>query len=246
MPKYRRFSEASVSEKMLDTVFLLCIGIGYMFAMLHLYFTHQGRDGEPGLSVDDIRIAYYGRHQQTRLGAAINGAMGANLNLPEQKIIIIDWLDHGSKRAEFEEKVQPILNSNCIMCHSPESGMGLPPLTSYEKVLELARSDTGASLQSLVRVSHIHMFGIAFILFLVGRIFILCEMPVMIKRITVVIPFIAMLLDILSWYMTKVSPAFAWVVVISGGLMGISFITQIVVSIYQMWIYRPRIVPVEM
>jgi hypothetical protein len=246
MPKYRRFSEASISEKMLDTVFLLCIGIGYMFAMLHLYFTHQGRDGEPGLSVDDIRIAYYGRHQQTRLGAAINGAMGANLNLPEQKIIIIDWLDHGSKRAEFEEKVQPILNSNCIMCHSPESGMGLPPLTSYEKVLELTQSDTGASLQSLVRVSHIHMFGIAFILFLVGRIFILCEMPVMIKRITVVIPFIAMLLDILSWYVTKVSPSFAWVVVISGGLMGISFITQIVVSIYQMWFYRPRIVPVEM
>ena len=246
MPKYRRFSEASISEKMLDTVFLLCIGIGYMFAMLHLYFTHQGRDGEPGLSVDDIRIAYYGRHQQTRLGAAINGAMGANLNLPEQKIIIIDWLDHGSKRAEFEEKVQPILNSNCIMCHSPESGMGLPPLTSYEKVVELARSDTGASLQSLVRVSHIHMFGIAFILFLVGRIFILCEMPVMIKRITVVIPFIAMLLDILSWYVTKISPSFAWVVVISGGLMGVSFITQIVVSIYQMWFYRPRIVPVEM
>ena len=90
------------------------------------------------------------------------------------------------------------------------------------------------------------MFGIAFILFLVGRIFILCEMPVMIKRITVVIPFLAMLLDILSWYVTKVSPQFAWVVVISGGLMGISFTIQIVVSIYQMWLYRPKIVPVEM
>ena len=246
MPKYRRFSEASVSEKMLDTMFLLCIGIGYMFAMLHLYYSHQGRDGEPGLSVEDVRIAYYGQHQQTRLGAAINGAMGANLHLPEQKFVILDWLDHGSKRDEFETNVKPILASNCIMCHSPESGMGLPPLTSYEKVLELTQTDTGASLQSLVRVSHIHMFGIAFILFLVGRIFILCEMPVMIKRITVVIPFLAMLLDILSWYVTKVSPQFAWVVVISGGLMGISFTIQIVVSIYQMWLYRPKIVPVEM
>jgi len=246
MPRYRRFSEASVSEKMLDTVFLLCIGIGYMFAMVHLYYTHQGRDGKPGLSVEDIRIAYYGQHQQTRLGAAINGAMGANLNRPEQKITIIDWLDHGSKRAEFEARVQPILNSNCVMCHSPASGMGLPPLTSYEKVIELTQTDTGASLQSLVRVSHIHMFGIAFILFLVGRIFILCEMPVMLKRITVVIPFLAMMLDILSWYVTKVSPSFAWVVVISGGLMGISFTVQIVVSIYQMWFYRPKIVPVEM
>ena len=52
MPRYRRFSDASVSEKMLDSMFLLTIGIGYLFAMIHLYYTHQGRDGQPGLSVE--------------------------------------------------------------------------------------------------------------------------------------------------------------------------------------------------
>jgi hypothetical protein len=217
-----------------------------MFAMLHLYYSHQGRDGLPGLSVEDVRIAYYGEHHQTRLGAALNGAMGANLHRPEQKLIILDWIDQGSKRAAFDAEIQPILSSNCTMCHSAASGMGLPPLDSFDKVVELTQMDTGASAQSLVRVSHIHLFGIAFILFLVGRIFILCEMPVLLKRITVVIPFLAMLLDIMSWYMTKIVPQFAWVVVISGGLMGISFTLQIVVSIYQMWFYRPKIVPVEM
>jgi len=240
MPSYRRFAEASVSEKMLDTMFLLSIGVGYLFAMVHLYYSHQGRDGEPGLSVEDVRIAYYGEHQQTRLGAALNGAMGANLHRPEQKLIIIDWIDHGSKKQGYEDQVAPILESNCIMCHSPASGMGLVPLDSYEHVVEMTQTDTGASAQSLVRVSHIHLFGISFILFLLGRIFLLCEMPVMVKRVTVAIPFLAMLVDIMSWYATKVFPQFAWVVVISGALMGVSIFLQVAVSLYQMWIYKPQ------
>ena len=240
MPGYRRFSEASVSEKMLDTMFLLSIGIGYLFAMVHLFYSHQGRDGHPGLSVEDVRIAYYGEHQQTRLGAALNGAMGANLHLPEQKQIILNWMDKGSKKDVYESDVQPILSSNCIMCHSPASGMGLPPLDSYENVLKLTQTDTGASAQSLVRVSHIHLFGISFILFLLGRIFLLCEMPRMVKRITVAIPFLAMFLDILSWYVTKILPEFALVVVMSGALMGVSIMVQIMVSLYQMWLYKPQ------
>jgi len=124
--------------------------------------------------------------------------------------------------------------------------MGLPPLDSYENVIKLTQMDTGASIQSLARVSHIHLFGIAFILFLVGRIFILCEIPPIWKRITVAVPFLAMLLDILSWYATKIMPGFAWVVVISGALMGVSFMLQIVVSVYQMWFYKPKSIPVEM
>jgi hypothetical protein len=246
MPRYKRFYDISVSEKILDSMFLIAIGMGYLFAMAHLYYSHQGRDGKPGLSVEDVRIAYYGLHQQTRLGAALNGSMGNNLEYPEQKEIIFQWIENGTDVDEFNARVAPILRDNCIMCHSEASGMGLPPLTNYEEVKELTKMDTGASIQSLVRVSHIHMFGIAFILFLVGRIFILCEMPVIVKRITVAIPFIAMLIDIISWYITKIIPEFAVVVVIAGALMGVSFGTQILVSLYQMWFYKPKVVPVEM
>ena len=246
MPHYRRFSEASVSEKILDTMFLITIGLGYLFALAHTFFSHAGRDGQPGMSVEDVKIAYYGEHQQTRLGAALNGSMADNLEGPEQKQIIVDWIEGDGDEMTFNNKVAPILESNCIGCHSVESGMGLVPLTTYSEVKELTRTDTGASIQSLVRVSHIHLFGIAFILFFVGRIFILCEMPVLLKRITVAIPFIAILLDILSWYATKAIPGFAYVVVMAGGLMGISLSIQILVSLYQMWFYKPRSVPIEM
>ncbi|HXH71962.1 MAG TPA: hypothetical protein VNI58_04020 [Mariprofundaceae bacterium] len=246
MAHYRRFYDASVSEKILDTMFLITIGIAMLFALTYIYFTHQGNDGKPGLSVDDVRIAYYGKHQQTRLGAAINGPMADRFDSPEQQQTITKWIDKGADEETFNKEVAPIVNTHCIMCHSAEAGLGLPPLTSFADVKKLTKTDTGASIQSLVRVSHIHLFGISFILFFLGRIFILCEMPIMLKRITVAIPFLAMLADILSWFATKVFPDFAYVVIIAGGLLYTSIATQILVSIYQMWFYKPKIQPIEM
>ena len=245
MHHYRRFSDASVSEKMLDSIFLLTIGLGYLFALAHMYFSHEGRDGEPGLSVTDVKIAYYGEHQQTRLGAALNGSMGSNLEIPEQKITIFDWIENGADEADFYDRVDPILGENCIVCHSDNADMGLPPLDSYQAVMKFTKVDEGASIESLVRVSHIHLFGIAFVLFFVGRIFILCEIPVNIKRITVLVPFLAILADILSWYATKIIPGFAYVVVAAGALMGLSLGIQIVVSLYQMWLREEKPTPVE-
>ncbi|WP_243217334.1 hypothetical protein [Methylobacter sp. S3L5C] len=71
--------------------------------------------------------------------------------------------------------------------------------------------------------------------------FLLCDLNVYVKRVAVVIPFAAMLLDILSWFITKSTPAFAYVVVYSGALMGLSMGLQILLSIYQMWFYSRKI-----
>ena len=39
---YRRFKDISISERILNTVFLLTIGLGYIAALANLYYTHQG------------------------------------------------------------------------------------------------------------------------------------------------------------------------------------------------------------
>ena len=238
MKRYNRFSDVSVSEKILDTAFLITIGIAYMFALLNLYYTHEGRDGKPGLSVTDVKIAYYGSHNQTRLGAAINGPMEVNLPNAAAKADILNWLANGAKEDEFQSNIKPILDNNCIMCHSAESGMSIPHLTSYSEVLKLTKIDTGTPIPALVRVSHIHLFGIAFILFFVGRIFILCEMNPWTKRVMVGIPFFFLLGDIASWYFAKIVPGFAYAVIAAGAMMGLSFGAQILFSLYQMWFYK--------
>jgi len=246
MPKYKRFEDASASEKILDSMFLITIGVAYLFALLNLYYTHQGRDGEPGLSVKDVMYAYHGSHNQTRLGAAINGPMEPNLPNQAAKQTILDWINHGSTEEEFHEKIEPIMQKNCIKCHSAQSGLPIPHFTSYANVVKLTETDTGATIPALVRVSHIHLFGIAFILFFVGRIFVLCEIPVLLKRIIVAIPFLFLIGDIFSWYIAKLVPGFAYIIIANGALMGIAFGAQLLTSLYQMWFYKPNVIAPKM
>lgn len=235
--QYTRFKDISVSERILNTVFLLTIGLGYLMALVNMYYTHQGRDGKRGLSIDDIVIMYHGSNSQTRLGAAINGIMEPNLKYKSDKEVIQKWIQDGAEQMGYDENIAPILNRDCVHCHNPAANPSLPDLTTFAGVAEVAHTG-GASIPVLVRVSHIHLFGIAFILFFIGKIFLLCDMNIYVKRIAVVIPFVAMLLDVGSWFVTKHVREFAYVVVLSGALMGLSMGVQILLSIYQMWFYR--------
>jgi len=236
---YTRFKDISVSERVLNTVFLITIGLGYLTALANLYYTHQGRDGKAGLSFDNVVISYYGSSNQTRLGNAIKGIMEPNLRYKSDKDVILRWIQQGAAEPEYIEKVAPILNRDCTLCHTPSINPSLPDLTQYATVSEVAHAG-GATIPSLIRVSHIHLFGIAFILFFIGKIFLLCDINVTIKRVAVVIPFIAMLLDVLSWFVTREISAFAYVVIFSGALMGFSMGLQILVSIYQMWFFSAK------
>lgn len=234
--RYLRFSDISTSERILNTVFLLTIGFGYLMALLNVIYTHQGRDGRRGLSIDDIVIMYHGSSEQTRLGAAINGIMEPNLKYKSDKEVILKWIADGADEPGYRQSIAPILNRDCTNCHNPQLNPSLPDLTQYSGVAEVAHKG-GATVPALVRVSHIHLFGIAFILYFIGKIFLLCDMNIYVKRVAVVIPFVAMLLDVISWFVTKHIAAFAYVVVLSGALMGLSMGIQIVLSIYQMWFY---------
>jgi len=51
-------------------------------------------------------------------------------------------------------------------------------------------------------------------------------------------PFIGLVLDVSSWYFTKLYNPFDWVVMIAGGVIGLSFAYMWFVSMYQMWIGR--------
>jgi hypothetical protein len=234
-----RFKDISISERILNTVFLLTIGLGYLAALANMYYTHQGLDGKAGLSVDDVVISYYGSTTQTRLGTAVKGIIAPNLKIKSDQDVILKWIHNGATETGYNENIAPIVNRDCIMCHTPSVNPTLPDLTSYAGISEVAKPG-GATIPTLIRISHIHLFGIAFILFFIGKIFLLCEINVYVKRVAMVVPFAAMLLDVVSWFITKSIPGFAYVVILSGALMGLSMGMQILLSIYQMWFFSEK------
>jgi hypothetical protein len=152
---------------------------------------------------------------------------------------LIRWARDGATKEGWTE-VEPIFQANCIACHSAAVMPNLTSFETYEGASSVAETDSGASLDSLTRVSHIHLFGIAFIFIFMGYIY---SMSVNInetfKSVIIIIPFLFIIIDISSWWLTSIFPGFAWFTIIGGfGYMS-AFGVMWFTSMYQMWI-MPR------
>jgi hypothetical protein len=224
-----------VTVRWLFSCFLVTIGLGYLLALTYLFLLDVEPHRTMGMNlVQATIIKYYGNRGNTRLEAALNGSMADKIS-PAEKAEVIGWIRDGATAADYEEKVQPLFAKNCVACHSADSGYPIAPLTSYEEVLTWAEVDLGQSLRALARVSHVHLFGMSFIFLLTGLIFALSELDQRLRLVIAVLPFIAIWLDIGSWWFTKYEPVFAYTVIIGGVLMGLALAAQILISLKEMW-----------
>jgi hypothetical protein len=236
--RFLHFKFLPMSLRMVYTMTLLVLGTGYLFAMIQVWTVHAGRDGQPMLSAEDLRIAYSGKPGGTRLESALKGPMQGMLPAEERQTILT-WVHDGASKEGYDAKVKGIMETRCIACHNG-SNPHIPVLTNFDEVSKVVVKDEGVSIATLVRVSHIHLFGITFIFFIVSSIFAHSFMrPLWLKCVLIIVPFLTIFMDIASWYLTKEWPAFAWMIIGSGVLMGVSFAVQWITSMYQMWLYKP-------
>ncbi len=220
--------------KVLFAGYLLVVGLGLTMAGLQIMLTHGMADGKPGLSVDDVVYSYYGDRSSSKLEAKLNGSM-KGMGTPEGRHDIIKWVRNGSPEAEWEPRMKAIFSNNCAACHGVIPG--LPSFNTFEEAKHLAKTDEGASIKSLTRISHIHLFGISFIFFLMGAIFSFSVgVPRWLKIIVIFFPFAFLIIDIASWWLTKMHPNFAWLTIIGGIGYSLASTFMWVVSMYEMFI----------
>ncbi len=235
------FTYLPMSMRVLFTMVLLVFGTGYLMAMIQVWESHASRDSNPMLSAKDLMIAYSGNPEGTKLESALRGPMSDMLP-KEKRDVVIAWLHAGAHEDEYAGKIGPIMEEHCAMCHSPGVNPHLPDLTNQAAVMKTAVKDEGMNIHTLVRVSHIHLFSITFIFFITGYIFTHAHVrPTWLKCVALAAPFAVLITDVASWYLTKVWTGFAWVVIGSGAIMGLSFAFMWITSIYQLWFYQlPR------
>lgn len=224
--------------KVLFTGYLTAVALGYFFALVQILFTHGMADGKFGLSIDDIVYSYYGNRSGTVLETKLNGSMKDNAT-EHERFLIIQWDRDGAKESEYGSTgVKKIIENKCVMCHN-EGVSGIPDFTKFEAIKGLTIQDEGATFASLTRVSHIHLFGISFIFMFVGLIFSFAETStIKYKCIAIGMPYTFLVVDILSWWLTKLHPVFAWLVIFAGGGMAIAFTFMWSISIMEMWLFN--------
>ncbi len=237
---FLHFSELPYSVRVLFTATLLILGLGYLFALLNIYFSYAGRAGGNPLmlSYEDIVVAYSGSDQGSILEGALQGPMATMLP-PDERTTLLSWVRQGASRSTYDANIKPIVDRRCMLCHDG-SNPHLPILSDYDGLKKVAALDTGASIASLVRLSHIHLFGMTFIFFVVELIFGHAYMrPVWLKCAVIGLPYVGIGVDVSSWYFIKLYHPFAWVVILAGAMMAACFAVMWLATMYQMWLSGP-------
>jgi cytochrome c553 len=226
-----------IAFRALFSSFLILIGVGYLMALSFMYLVvikpHQ-QMGE-GL-VAGISDQYHGLPKgKTLIESVLMGPMADKISVAD-RTRLLTWVHDGAK-AQTYPQVKPIFAANCISCHMAEA-QSIPPLASFEAVQKVAKADTGTSITDLAKVSHIHLFGISIIFLLTGAVFALSETPVWLRVSLVVVPYLTIVLDIGSWWLTKyLDPAFfAYVVIVGGVCMGLALGAQVLIALWEMWV----------
>lgn len=236
--RYPLFYELPNSLKVLFTNVLIMMAFGYVFGLTQIWEVHHLADGQPGLSVKDIQIAYRGNRTGTRLEAALRGSMSGNIDTAQAEQVF-NWIHAGAKQADYETTIKPILDQRCTGCHNGQMA-GLPDLRDFAGVSQTIQLDRGVSIGTLVRVSHIHLFGLTLIFTIMGFIFSHAYVKYRhMKSLIIFVPFLAIFVDIASWWLTKVSAVFGYTVITGGAFMGLAFALQWLISMYQLWFFRP-------
>ncbi|MBI3316995.1 MAG: hypothetical protein HYZ85_03195 [Candidatus Omnitrophica bacterium] len=93
------------------------------------------------------------------------------------------------------------------------------------------------AFSKLIHEHHVHLFSISMLFFLVGLLFAFTNLPEKIKVVCISMPFVGMALDFASfWLMVFQSPLFAWIAMVFGSLMAISFFLLLGRPLYEMWL----------
>lgn len=234
--EFSALKNLDVPVKVLFTGYLSTVAVGYLVALIQILFTHGMADGKFGLSIDDIVYSYYGNRSGTLLEQKLNGSMKGNAS-EQERFAIMQWVRDGADQDDYiDDGIEKIVQERCTLCHNKESAV--PDFTNFAVLKEMTGENEGATFSSLTRVSHIHLFGIGFIFMFVGLIFCFSETStVKYKSLAIGMPYVFLLVDIISWWLTKLHPMFAWLVILAGTGMAISFLFMWTVSVAEMWAY---------
>jgi hypothetical protein len=157
---YRHYSELPYSIRVLFTCVLLILGLGYLFALLNIYFTYAGRaGGNPVmLSYEDIVAGYSGTGKGSILESALSGPISSMLP-SDERAMLLSWAREGATQPAYDAAIKRIVDKQCLTCHDGRNPH-LANLSNFDDLKKVTALDTGASIATLVQVSQIHLFPI--------------------------------------------------------------------------------------
>ena len=226
-----------VSSKIGITAFLIIAGIGYITGFLNILLTYSPTDEKPGLSVQDVRISFYGARDKTAFEASIDGSMKQYFAGDNEYQKVKDWLAAGAKEEEFAG-LEPIMAVSCNTCHSAAAMVADVVTETYGDIEPFLTQDTGKSVGRLVSLTHTHLMSTLILIFGLVLIFGLTKFSEVIKIIVITFSFGSLVVDLGAWWLAKLAAGLAPLVIIGGASLGVTFAALVLLSLYDVWLRK--------
>lgn len=233
-----RLRTMPIQTKITISLFLILCGIGYLLGFANIYMTYSQVDEKPGLSLEDIKLTYYGARDKSTLEKAIDGSMKQYFTNDTEYSIVKDWVLDGASEKEWDSEIKQIFDASCNTCHSAETALADIVTVDYTDITPLLGANSGKSWSRIVSVSHTHVLATAPLIFLLVLVLSFTSFPNIIKNIVSIFAFSAVFIDIGSWTLAKLSPFFSIFVMIGGMSLGLAFGLLVVLPLYDLWIKK--------
>ena len=113
--------------------------------------------------------------------------------------------------------------------------VGQVGLAGVLSVAPYLQKDTGKSISRLISLSHNHLLSTIVVVFLLVFVFSFSSFPDWLKMVLYILAFSAIVLDIGSWWLAKLAPSHAVLVIVGGVLLGTSFGALTLLGLWDTW-----------
>ena len=148
-------------------------------------------------------------------------------------------------------KVKSIIDARCSKCHSDDTQEGKKALVAYADfadvltVPEAGHTSRQMSLEHLTQTTHLHLLSFCVLWTLTGLIFAFSSFPAWFRCILAPVVLLAQVADVCCWWLARlegVGPYFALAIIGTGTVVGFGLFLQIVLSLFNMYGLRGRVV----
>lgn len=234
LPQLHQFN---LAFKITFSLFLLCVGFGMLQgqAYIVLVMNSDGEISAPGLH--SIKKHYYVAPVPI-LQHAIDGSMKDEVETPEDRKVLEEWMAAGAPKSMYEEKVHEIIERSCIDCHSPGGEAEFSNFEDFDVLQKLAIFSYKPYLKKRLRMAHPHMLAIPVFILPTVLLLGLSALSHRAKICLMGAPLLGTLVDVLGWFITMIYPSAALMIVIGGIMCHGGTYLAIFINLYHLWFYK--------
>jgi len=234
------------------TGLVLALALGLFASMVHLVNHYDGRDGVPGLTLDDIRAAYHGLDQPAALVVSLEAGHPEELDA-DDRAALLRWLASDRISDDFDsldlgdDAPAEIIARSCLACHarnanppaSQEAAKKIP-LEYWDDVRRYAFArNVPATPREIILVSmHAHAPAMGTMSIAVALLAFASIFPRWLTGGLVGVMGVSLIADLSSWLLARDNEGFVYVIVGAGAAYTVSTSLLLVLVLLELW--RPR------